>query len=138
MSTMDIAASLQGLGNFLLYFATAIAVVVGFVLIYTAVTPHRELTLIRAGNTAGAVALSGAVLGFTLPVANVVAQSVSIADMLIWSAVALVTQLVVYLLASRVLRDLSRHLEEGNLAAAITLAAAALVIGLLNAACLTY
>lgn len=135
---MDIAASLQGLGNFLLYFATAIAVVVGFVLIYTAVTPHRELALIRAGNTAGAVALSGAVLGFTLPVANVVAQSVSIVDMLIWSAVALVTQLVVYLLASRVLRDLSRHLEEGNLAAAITLAAAALVIGLLNAACLTY
>lgn len=135
---MDIASSLQGLGSFLLYFVAAIAVVVVFVLIYTAVTPHRELALIRAGNTAGAVALSGAVLGFTLPVANVVAQSVSIVDMLIWSAVALVAQLVLYLLAGWVLRDLSRHLEEGNLAAAITLAAAALVIGLLNAACLTY
>lgn len=135
---MDIASSLQGLGSFLLYFVAAIAVVVVFVLIYTAVTPHRELALIRAGNTAGAVALSGAVLGFTLPVANVVAQSVSIVDMLIWSAVALVAQLVLYSLAGWVLRDLSRHLEEGNLAAAITLAAAALVIGLLNAACLTY
>lgn len=135
---MDIASSLQGLGSFLLYFAAAIAVVAVFILIYTWVTPHRELALIRAGNAAGAVALSGAVIGFSLPVANVIAQSVSILDMMIWSAVALVTQLALYLLASRVLRDLSRHLEEGNLAAAIMLAAASLVIGILNAACLTY
>lgn len=135
---MDIASSLQGLGNFVLYFAAAVAIVVAFVLIYTWVTPHRELALIRAGNAAGAIALSGAVIGFSLPVANVIAHSVSIVDMLIWSGVALVAQLALYLLASRVLRDLSRHVEEGNVAAATTLAGASLVIGILNAACLTY
>ncbi len=135
---MDITSSLQGFGGFAIYLAAAIAAEVVFVILYMAVTPHREVTLIKAGNAAAAVSLGGAVLGFTLPLASAIAHSVSLLDMAVWSAVALGVQLALFLLATVVLRALSRHIEDGNLAAGITLAAASITIGLLNAACMTY
>lgn len=135
---MDITTSLQGFGSFAIYLAAAVAAEVVFVILYMAITPHREVTLIKAGNTAAAVSLGGAVLGFTLPLASAIAHSVSLLDMAVWSAVALGVQLALFLLATVVLRALSRHIEDGNLAAGITLAAASITIGLLNAACMTY
>ena len=135
---MDIMLSLQGLGSFLLYFAAGIAAEAIFVALYIAVTPHREPTLIKAGNTAAAVSLGGAVLGFTLPLASAIANSVAIVDMAVWSGVALVVQLSVFLLASLLLRGISRRIEESDLAAGITLAVAALAIGIVNAASMTY
>ena len=135
---MDITSSLQGFGSFAIYLAAAVAAEVVFVILYMAVTPHREVTLIKAGNAAAAVSLGGAVLGFTLPLASAIAHSVSLLDMAVWSAVALGVQLALFLLATVVLRALSRHIEDGNLAAGITLAAASITIGLLNAACMTY
>jgi len=134
---MDIMHSLQGVGSYLAYFATAIVVEALFVIIYMAVTPHHEAGLIKAGNTAAAVSLGGAVLGFTLPLASAIANSVSLLQMALWSGVALIVQVIVFLLASLLLRGLSRHIEEGNLAAGVTLAVASLAIGVINAACIT-
>jgi putative membrane protein len=135
---MTIAYSLQGLDEFLLYFAVAAALLVLFMALYTLVTPHREIRLIRAGNLAAAVSLAGAVLGFSLPLASAIAHSVSLVDMAVWAAIALVVQLLVFALVNAVLRGLARQIEDGRLAAGVTLAAAALATGLLNAACMTY
>ena len=135
---MDVMISLEGLGSFLTYFAVAVAAEIIFILLYMAVTPHREMALIEAGNTAAAVSLGGAVLGFTLPVASAVTNSITILDMAVWSAVALVVQLAVFLLASLFLRGLSQRIEQDNMAAGITLATASLTIGVLNAASMTY
>lgn len=135
---MGVMLSLQGIGSFLIYFAAAVVAEAVFIILYMAVTPHHEAALIRAGNTAAAVSLGGAVLGFTLPLASAIANSVSLLDMAVWSAVALVVQLSVFLLASLFLRGLSRRIEEGNLAAGVTLAVGSLAIGVLNAASMTY
>lgn len=135
---MNIMTSLQGLGGFLIYFAAAIVAETLFVVLYMAVTPHHETQLIKAGNTAAAISLSGAVLGFTLPLASAVTHSVSVLDMAVWSGVALVVQLVVFLLANLALSGLSRRIEEGNVAAGITLATASLAIGILNAVSMSY
>lgn len=135
---MEIATSLQGLGTFALYLAAAVTAEIAFVFLYMALTPHHEVTLIKAGNTAAAVSLGGAVLGFTLPLASAIVHSVSLLDMAVWSAVAVGVQLALFLIASVVLRTVSRHIEDGNLAAGITLATASITIGLLNAACMTY
>jgi putative membrane protein len=134
---MNITASLQGVGDFAVYFAAALLAETLFILLYTRVTPHREMQLINAGNTAAALSLGGAVIGFTLPLASAITHSVSLPDMVVWSLVALVAQLVLFLLGSVVLRGLSRHIEEGNLAAGVILATASIAIGLLNAACMT-
>jgi putative membrane protein len=135
---MDIANSLQGFGPFLAYFGAALVAEAVFVGLYVAVTPHHEFRLIREGNTAAAVSLGGAVLGFTLPLASAMANSVSVADMAIWAAIALVAQIVVFVATNLALSGLSRKIDEGNMAAGTTLAVASLVIGMLNAASLTY
>jgi len=130
--------SLEPIGLFLVYFGVALAFQAVFIVLYMAVTPHHEAALIKQGNTAAAISLGGAVLGFTLPLASVIIQSVSLLDMAIWSVVALLVQLAVYRLVDFLLREISRHIEEGNVAAATTLAVASLAIGMINAASMSY
>lgn len=135
---MDIMLSLQGLGNFLAYFAITLVAEAVFVWLYMLVTPHHEAALIKNGNTAAAVSLGGAVIGFTLPLGSAVIGSISLLDMAIWASIALVVQVIVFLIASRILRGLSARIESGDMAAGITLAAASIAIGILNAASMTY
>ena len=130
--------SLQPIGLFLLYFGVAFVFEAVFIALYMAVTPHHEAALIEQGNAAAAISLGGAVLGFTLPLGSAIVHSVSLLDMAIWSAVALLVQLAVYLLVNFMLRGVSRRIEEGDTAAATILAVASLSIGMINAASMTY
>jgi putative membrane protein len=135
---MDVMTSLQGLPGFLLYFGLGIAAMALFLALYMAVTPHHEFKLIEAGNKAAAVSLGGAVLGFTLPLASAATNSVSLLDMAVWSLVALVAQLIVFVIASLLMKGLSKRIEAGDMAAAVTLATGSLAIGVLNAASMSY
>ena len=135
---MSIAMSLESLGSFLLYFAATLAAQGLFLLLYTAVTTHREFILIRQGNVAAAISLAGAALGFSVPLASAVVHSVSLLDMAVWSGVALVVQLIAFRAVDYAIRGISIHIEEGNIAAGITLGAASLAIGLINAASMSY
>jgi putative membrane protein len=134
---MNIIQSLQGIGDFFLYFATAVVAEAIFVILYITVTPHHEVTLIKAGNTAAAIAFGGAVIGFTLPLSSAIEHNVSLLGTVVWAVVALVVQLAVFLLANLFLRDLSRRIEDGELAAGITVAIASLASGMISAACMT-
>lgn len=126
--------AVTGVGAHLLYFVVAIGAIMLFVAIYTAITPHREITLIREGNTAAAISLGGAILGYTCPLAQSVAQSGSLGDMLLWSAVALVAQLLAYAATRLILPRLSADVKEGKIAPAVFLASMSVAIGILNAA----
>ena len=121
----------------LVYFGIAIVATVLFVAIYVTVTPHREFRLIRQGNTAAAISLGGAILGYTIPLAKAVSQSESMGDMLLWSGVALVAQLVAYGATRLILPTLSSDVNDGKAASGIFLAAMAVSVGLLNAAAMT-
>ena len=137
MDTGLLSDSLTGIVAHLVYFGMASVAVAVFVGLYIAVTPHRELSLIRQGNSAAAISLGGAILGYTVPLAKAVAQSESIADMLLWSAVALVAQLLAYGITRLVLPKLSSEVAAGSVAPGIFLAAISIAIGLLNAAAMT-
>lgn len=130
--------SLAGLTSFLSYFAAAIGLLILFVLFYVLITPYREFALIRQGNPAAAASLSGAMLGFVLPLASAIAHSVSLPDMAVWGSVALVVQLSVYLVARLLLPDLARDIPAGKVATGVFLGALSLAVGILNAACMTY
>ncbi|WP_397378120.1 DUF350 domain-containing protein [Pseudomonas sp.] len=123
--------------GFLLYIVLAVVLLALFQFIYTRVTPHREFDLIRAGNTAAAVALGGAVIGFALPVASVISHSVSLLDFAVWAIIAAVVQLLAFLAVSLVLKGLPARIQNGEMAAGIYVAAVAISVGLLNAACMT-
>ena len=130
--------SIAGFPLFVLYFATAVALLALFAAIYVRVTVYRELSLIREGNIAAALSLSGALIGFALPLASAVAHSVNPLDMLVWGVVALVIQLAVYVAVGRLVPHFREAIVAGRAAAAALLAALAIAIGILNAACLTY
>jgi len=133
---MELLQSLRGVDDFLLYFATALIAEAIFVFLYMAVTPHDEVKLIKDGNVAAAVALAGAVLGFTLPLASAISHNVSLLGTVAWAVVALVVQFAVFLITNLALRDLARRIAEGNVAAGITVAVASVAVGTLSAVCM--
>jgi putative membrane protein len=130
--------TLAMLPSFLAYFAVAVVLVAGFLLVYVNVTPYDEITLIRQGNTAAAVSLCGALFGFVMPVANVIAHSDGLLDLAAWGAIAGVIQLLAYLVARFTLPQLTADIAAGKMAPATFLAGLSLAVGLINAACMTY
>ena len=130
--------SLAGLPSFLFYFATAVSLLLLFVTAYILITPYHEIALIREGNPAAAASLSGAILGFVLPLASAIAHSVSLFDMAVWGLIALLIQLLVYGAGRLLLPGLARDIPAGRVASGAFVGALALAIGILNAACMTY
>ena len=133
-----IQVSIGGLPAFLIYLVTSLALLALFLLIYIWVTPYRELMLIREGNLAAAASLSGTIIGFVIPLAHAIAQSVNLADMALWGVIALVVQLLVFFAMTRLVPELARDIPAGKLAPGILLGALSLGTGILNAACMTY
>ena len=134
---MTLSQSLAGLPAFLLYFSLSLALLVVFLAVYLAVTPYRELTLIRQGNVAAAVSLAGAIVGFVLPLGRAVTQSVSPLDLVAWGVVALIVQIVVFFLVGKLVPRFSQAIRDGHVAGAAFLAALAVAVGVLNAASMT-
>ena len=130
--------SLSGFDDFLLYFGLSIGFVVLYLAIYVRATPYREFVLIRAGNAAASASLSGSLIGFVLPLASAVVHSVNPWDMALWAGIALVVQIVIYLVVRLLVPDVVRHIPEGKVAAGVFLGVASLAAGILNAACMTY
>jgi len=130
--------SAAGLPAFLLYLVSSVALVALFIAVYVQVTPQRELALLREGNVAAATAFGGAILGFVIPLSQAVAQSQNLVDMALWSAVALVVQIAVFLLAGALIGQAGQKVARGDLGAAIFLALTAVAGGMLNAACMTF
>ena len=123
--------------NFVRYVVVGFGLAGLFLLIYTLITPWREFTLIRAGNSAAATALVGALLGFSLPLANTIAHSVSLTDVVLWALVALVVQVIVHIGMRLMLPQLKVAIESNQASAGITAGGFAACVGLINAACLT-
>jgi putative membrane protein len=130
---------LDGLLNFASYFLSAILMVALFSWVYIKVTPYDEVKLIlEDGNEAAAYALIGAVLGFVLPVAVIIAHSVSWFDYLVWALVAATVQLAVAAVITRGMRRFGQLMVNDLKAAGIVLGGVHLAVGMLNAASMTY
>ncbi len=130
--------SLQGLDEFLVYFGLCLVFVALFLAIYIRVTPYREIQLIREGNSAAAASLSGALIGFVLPLAAAVEHSVNPYDLAIWATIALAVQLLVYAATRLVLPDVGRDIPAGKVASGVFLAAISVGAGILSAASMSY
>ncbi|HRC60960.1 conserved membrane hypothetical protein [Candidatus Propionivibrio aalborgensis] len=123
---------------FLAYFAVGVVLITVFFMVYVNVTPYDEIALIRQGNIAAAIGLSGALFGFALPVANVIAHSDTLIDLAAWGAIAGVIQILAYLVARYTVPHLAEDIPAGKVAPAIFVATLSLTVGLTNAACMTY
>ena len=129
---------LTAVPSFFAYFGVAIVLIAVFLLVYVNVTPYEEVALIRAGNSAAAVSLSGALFGFVMPVANATAHSESLADLAAWGGVAGIVQILAYLAARFAFPQMNSDIPAGKVAPAIFLAVLSLSVGLVSAACMSY
>ena len=109
-----VATSLTNFPNFVAYFVGASILTALFVALYMRLTPQRELALIRAGNVAAAIALDGALLGFVIPLASVIAHSASLVDVVVWGVIAMIVQLGGFLIARLLLPHLPQAMTEGG------------------------
>lgn len=123
-------------------FALAFLAAGGFALVFTAlyrlVTPHDEGKLIREGNVAAAIALGGAVLGYVIPLASALTQTHSLIEFAAWAVLAGVIQIVSFWAVRRIaMPDVSARIENGDIASALFLLMVSVVVGMINAACMT-
>lgn len=125
---------LNVLPAFAMYFAVAMAILAVFLSFYALITPYNELALIRAGNTAAAISLSGALIGIAMPVAVAIVSSHNIYAMLAWGVVACVVQLLVFVIARVAMPTLVDCVPAGKVSVGIFLAALSIGVGIINAA----
>jgi putative membrane protein len=133
-----IVDSLQGLAPFAGYFAASLIMFGLSVAIYVRVTPYREIDLIRQGNMAASLSLSGALLGMALPLAAAISQSETLSELVLWGVISLAVQLLVYLVVRLMVPRISDGIRQGVVAQGLFLGSIATCVGLLNAACMTY
>ena len=130
----NFGASLSG---FLIFFVAAAVLTILFVLIYTRITRHNEIELIKNNSVAASVAFSGSLIGFGLPLASTIINSVTIVEMLLWGVIALIVQVLTYLLIRLPMPRISERIEANEIAAGIWLGSCSLMAGILNAASIT-
>ena len=129
--------SLAALPAFLAHFVAGLALLGAAFLVFTRLTPHDELALVRAGNLPAAVALGGAVVGAALAVASAVSHSAGLLDAVVWAIVALLAQLASFFGTAWLLPGWRGAIERGELATGVLKAAVAIAVGLVNAAAMT-
>ena len=127
-----------GLPAFLAWFACGLVALGVFGFIYTRVTPHDEMSLIRGGNTAAAVGFVGVLIGYSLPLGSAAANTVSLGEFIAWALIGLVVQVGAYFMANVLQPGLSKRIVDGEMAAAIWKGGFGIAIGMLNANCMTY
>jgi len=127
--------------NLLSYDGTAFAMMlIRFILFFVSTTRVKEFQLIANNNQAAALTLGGKMLGLAYVLGSAVANSVSLMDMVIWSGVGIVAQIIFSYLAEIITIRFSirEAIEKNNTAVGILLMMLSLSIGWIVGQCLTY
>ena len=69
-----VTTALSGSGAFAVTFLVSLVLLAVFAALYSAITSHSEMALIRAGNKTAALSFGGAIIGFVIPVGKAVAM----------------------------------------------------------------
>ena len=127
---------LSTLPAFAAFFAMGILLLAAFFALYTLVTPHSELELIRAGSVSAALMLAGSMLGFAIPVAVAMARSENVMQLAQWGGIALIVQFAAYFVLRLTHRQLHEAIEQDRLSVALWSATLSLCAGIINAGAL--
>ncbi|MBK1641529.1 hypothetical protein CKO12_06485 [Chromatium okenii] len=123
----------SGLPVLLLQFLTTVVLLVVGVTCYVFITPFNERALIERGNRAAGLVLSGALLSIAIPLAATLATTGVWLDIVLWGSVAVVIQLLTFLLFTIFFRRFRTAIEADNVAIALVLVGIQLSIAVLNA-----
>lgn len=130
----EIQAFASGFPIFLAHAGVTVLILFLAAAIYVLLTPHKEIALIREGNTAAAVSLGGVLLGLAIPLSASLRASTNLIEIGLWGAVTVVVQLLVFRLVDMLLRGLPRRIQDGEVSAAALLVGAKIATALIVAA----
>lgn len=130
----EIQAFAAGFPVFLAHAGVTVIILFAAAALYVLLTPHKEITLIREGNTAAAVSLGGVLLGLAIPVSASLKASTNVIEIGLWGAVTVVVQLLIFRLVDMMLRGLPRRIQDGEMSAAALLVGAKIATALIIAA----
>lgn len=116
---------------FLIYLAFSLALLAGFTWAYIQVTPYDEAHDISEGKLAPAIALGGAMLGFTFPLLVASYTHSSLGWFLVWALIACAVQVCVFAVLHKLL---PKVIATNNVAGAAVFAVSSVCAGLINAA----
>ena len=130
----EIQAFASGFPIFLAHAGVTVLILLLGAVIYVLLTPHKEIALIREGNTAAAVSLGGVLLGLAIPLSASLRASTNLIEIGLWGAVTVVVQLLVFRLVDMLLRGLPKRIQDGEMSAAALLVGAKIATALIVAA----
>lgn len=137
LESPEVQAFATGFPTTMAHLGVTLVLMVGGAIIYALFTPWKEITLIRQGNAAAAVAFSGVLVGLAIPLAVSLSVSTSIKDIALWGVATVVLQLLAFRIVDMLLTGLPQRIREGEVAAAVLLVGAKLSTALILAAALT-
>ena len=134
LQSPEIQAFATGFPVTLLHFVVALVILAAAATLYILLTPHKEIALIRDGNTAAAVSLAGVLIGLAIPLAVSLKASTTTVDLALWGVATVMVQLLVFRVVDLILHGLPKRIQDDEMAAAAMLVGAKLASALILAA----
>lgn len=122
------------------YFGTALLMFIIGISITVLLTPQKEFTLIKNGVFAATLAYGGKMLGLALIIGAALENCVNYTDLIIYSSLGIVLQLVTYFVFDLVTKNIKfkEEIEKNNIAVGGLIAFVAVSIGFIGGKALTY
>jgi putative membrane protein len=134
LQSPELQAWAAGFPTALAHAGVTLLILVAGAVLYLLITPHREIQLIREGNSAAAVSFGGMLVALAMPLSVSLASSTSLLDIALWGAATLFVQLLVFRLTDFLLHGLPQRIQEGEMSAAALLVCAKVATALVLAA----
>jgi putative membrane protein len=121
---------------YVVFFGVSVALWVLALVIYSLVTPVRELKLIGQGNRAAACSLGGAAMGLAIVIGACSTITDVPRELAVWAGLGALFQIIAFVVAALILPGFRKGITEDKTSYGIFLGAVSVAIGVLNAGAL--
>lgn len=129
---------LLGLPAFLSYLSIGAILMLVYITLYNLLTPINEWELIKQNDIAAAIAFSGSLGGFVIPLSSAITNAQSYIECILWGGVALIVQLAAFAAVRVFLPKLPERIKQGEVSSGLVLSVISLASGLLISASMTF
>lgn len=135
--------ALANLPNYVLFFGAGLLVWGVGLFLYERITPIREFHEIRNGNIAVAINFLAVAIALALPIQSVGHSTMKAGELVLWGGIGIVCQVVLHLIIRTFWKTTYGRLtargdDKPCIASALMLSSFSLVVGMLNAAALSF
>ncbi len=126
--------------DFTLYVISGVALLIVGTIVFLFTTKIKELELIGQGNKAASFLLGGRILALAIVIRAAISYSVDLVDMIIWGAIAIIAQIIIFYLAEVLTPNfnIGEAIEKDNKAVGMILMFTSISIGVIISGCLSY